>query len=181
MKFASRRDAGRQLGKFLRERGVAADLVLGLPRGGVVVAAEAARELKLPLDVLVVRKIGHPSQREFAVGALAEPDVVLLDDESLHQFPVGRAELDKIIEEEKVRLGGYCRQFHFLKRPQVDGRNVLLVDDGSATGATAEVAVVSVRRQYPKIILIAAPVASPQAVERLRRAAHLQSGEGPRA
>src|SRR5260221_14123281 len=97
MRFASRQDAGRQLGKFLRERNISADLVLGLPRGGVVVAAEVAHELKLPLDVLVVRKIGHPMQREFAVGALAEPDVVLLNEESLLEFPVGRTELEKII------------------------------------------------------------------------------------
>jgi predicted phosphoribosyltransferase len=171
MKFASRQDAGRQLGKFLRESGVAADLVLGLPRGGVVVAAEVARELKSPLDVLVVRKIGHPFQREFAVGALAEPDVVLLDDESLRQFPAGRTELDKIIAEETECLREYCRQFHFLERPQIAGKNVLLVDDGLATGATAEVAAISVRRKNARKILIAAPVASPQTVGRLRRVA----------
>ena len=171
MKFASRQDAGCQLGKFLRERGATADIVLGLPRGGVVVAAEVARELKLPLDVLVVRKIGHPFQREFAVGALAEPDVVSLDDESLGEFPVARSELDKIIEEEKVRLRGYCRRFHFSEKPPLDGKKVLLVDDGLATGATAEAAAISVRRQNAERILIAAPVASPQTVERLRRVA----------
>jgi putative phosphoribosyl transferase len=171
MKFASRQDAGRQLGKFLRERGVAADLVLGLPRGGVVIAAEVARELKSPLDVLVVRKIGHPFQREFAVGALAEPDVVSLDEESLRQFPAGRTELNEVIEEEKIRLNEHCRQFHFLERTQIAGKNVLLVDDGLATGATAEAAAISVRRQNAKKILIAAPVASPQAVGRLRQVA----------
>jgi putative phosphoribosyl transferase len=171
MKFASRQDAGRQLGRFLRDRGVAADLVLGLPRGGVVVAAEVARELKLPLDVLVVRKIGHPFQREFAIGALAEPDVVSLEDESLRQFPAGRTELDKIIAEETERLREYCRQFHFFKMPALDGQMVLLVDDGLATGATAEVAAISVRRQNAKRIFIAAPVASPQTVGRLRQVA----------
>ena len=79
MRFASRQDAGRQLGQHLRKQGVEVDLVLGLPRGGVVVAAEVARRLQRPLDVLVVRKIGHPWHREFAVGALAEPDVVIFD------------------------------------------------------------------------------------------------------
>jgi putative phosphoribosyl transferase len=171
MKFASRQDAGRQLGKFLRERGVTVDLVLGLPRGGVVVAAEVARELKLPLDVLVVRKIGHPFQREFAVGALAEPDVVSLDDELLCEFPAGRTELDKIIAEEAARLCEYRRQFHFFKTQALDDKMVLLVDDGLATGATAEVAAISVRRQNAKKILIAAPVASLQTVGRLRRVA----------
>lgn len=171
MKFASRQDAGRQLGIFLRARGVAADLVLGLPRGGVVVAAQVARELALPLDVLVVRKIGHPFQRELAVGALAEPDVVSLDDELLRQFPAGRTELDKIIAEEANRLREHRRQFHLIKQPAFEGKNVLLVDDGLATGATAEVAAISVRRQNAGKILIAAPVASPPAVARLRRVA----------
>ncbi|HEX3890595.1 MAG TPA: phosphoribosyltransferase family protein [Verrucomicrobiae bacterium] len=171
MKFASRQDAGRQLGKFLRRRGISADLVLGLPRGGVIVAAEVACELKLPLDVLVVRKIGHPFHREFAVGALAEPDVVSLNEKSLREFPATQTGLDEIVEEEKIRLRDYRRRFHLSEMPTLEGKNVLLVDDGLATGATAEVAAISVRRQNAKKILIAAPVASPQTVERLRRAA----------
>lgn len=169
MKFASRQDAGRQLGKFLRKRGVSADLVLGLPRGGVVVAAEVARELKLPLDVLVVRKIGHPFQSEFAVGALAEPDFVLLHEESLRGFPVPQSALDDVIAEEKQRLKNYSRQFHFLEKPALDGKNILLVDDGLATGATMEAAVLSARKQNAKRIIVAAPVASIEAAEKLRR------------
>ncbi|HTX22100.1 MAG TPA: phosphoribosyltransferase family protein [Candidatus Aquilonibacter sp.] len=171
MKFVSRQDAGRRLGKFLRERGFAADLVLGLPRGGVVVAAEVARELKLPLDVLVVRKIGHPFQREFAVGALAEPDVVSIDEESRLEFPIPQAELDEVVAEEKIRLRDYRQRFHLSKMPALDGKIILLVDDGLATGATAEAAAVSIRRQKAKQIVIAAPVASPQTVGRLRRVA----------
>jgi putative phosphoribosyl transferase len=171
MRFASRQDAGRQLGKFLRERGVSADLVLGLPRGGVVVAAEVARELKLPLDVLVVRKIGHPFQREFAVGALGEPEVISLEEELLRKFPVARIELNEVIEEEKIRLREYRRRFHLSEMPSLEGKNVLLVDDGLATGATAEVAAISARRQNAMKILIAAPVAASQTVERLRRVA----------
>ena len=79
MTFESREDAGRQLGQDLAARQVSADLVLGLPRGGVIVAAEVARVLQCPLDVLVVRKIGHPLFPEFAVGALGENGVVVLD------------------------------------------------------------------------------------------------------
>src|SRR5215470_1144084 len=107
MMFASREDAGQKLGRFLRQEGVEADLVLGLPRGGVVVAAEVARELQVPLDVLVVRKIGHPLHREFAVGALAEGGVVLLDEAVIGNNPIVRAELAGIIEEEKGRLRAY--------------------------------------------------------------------------
>jgi putative phosphoribosyl transferase len=171
MPFASRQDAGIQLGKFLREKNIAADLVLGLPRGGVVVAAEVAREFELPLDVLVVRKIGHPLQREFAIGALAEPDFVFLNEESLREFPAAKSDFDKVIAEEKNRLGDYRRRFHLSEMPPLEGKIILLVDDGLATGATAEAAAISARRQNAKKILIAAPVASPQTVGRLRRVA----------
>ncbi len=89
--FASREAAGQELGQHLAGRGIDPDVVLGLPRGGVVVAAEVARVLERPLSVLVVRKIGHPRYREYAVGALAEHDVVLLDDAArLHETHVKR-------------------------------------------------------------------------------------------
>ena len=168
MIFASRQEAGERLGAYLRQRGIQADLVLGLPRGGVVVAAGVARELKRPLDVLVVRKIGHPLQPEFAVGALAEPDSVFLNEECLAEYPVSRSKLDKIIAEEKNRLYEYRRQFHLHEIPVLAGKTVLLVDDGLATGATAEVAVLSARKQNAMRIVVAAPVASVNAVELLR-------------
>ena len=171
MKFASRQDAGCRLGELLREQNVEADLVLGLPRGGVVVAAEVARLLERPLDVLVVRKIGHPRHREFAVGALAEPGVVIFDKASLSEIPVARAQLDEVVAEETARLQSYCRQFHPAGAPVLDGKTVLLVDDGLATGATTEAAVLSVRKQNARTIVVAAPVASTQAVERLARVA----------
>lgn len=171
MLFTSRQEAGERLGKYLRWRGVTVDVVLGLPRGGVVVAAGVARELKLPLDVLVVRKIGHPLQPEFAVGALAEPDTVFLSEETLQDFPISPARLDKIIAQEKIHLAEYRRQFHLHNIPALAGKIVLLVDDGLATGATAEAAVISARKQNAGRIVLAAPVASTKAAERLRRVA----------
>lgn len=171
MIFASRQEAGERLGEFLRQRGVEAGLVLGLPRGGVVVAAGVAQGLKLPLDVLAVRKIGHPYQPEFAVGALAEPDSVFLNEESLMEYPVARSKLDKIIGQEQQRLHEYGRRFHLHDVPALAGRAVLLVDDGLATGATAEVAALSARKQKARRVIVSAPVASPNAVERLRRVA----------
>src|ERR1039457_6320344 len=146
MKFVSRQDAGRQLGQFLRERGMIADLVLGLPRGGVVVA-EVARELGLPLEVLVVRKIGHPGHRELAVGALAEPDVFILDEMTLSAAPVSRCQLDTVIAEETARLREYQSRFRPAGALSLKNKSVLLVDDGLATGATAEAAVLSARQQ----------------------------------
>jgi predicted phosphoribosyltransferase len=168
--FASREDAGRKLGAYLMEAGLQADLVLGLPRGGVIVAAEVARLLHLPLDVLIVRKIGHPWHREFAVGALAEGGVALFDERSVGGDPLARAKLSSVVEEEKKRLEQYRARFHLAHLPDLRGRGVLLVDDGLATGATTEAAVLSARQQDAAQVLVAAPVASTNAVERLRRA-----------
>jgi putative phosphoribosyl transferase len=169
--FASRQEAGRQLGEFLRKRGISADAVLGLPRGGVVVAAEAARALHCPLDVLIVRKIGHPWQREFAVGALAEPDVVIFNESLEWKNPLARLELDGVIAEERERLRAYRLEFHRGVMPELEGKTVLLVDDGLATGATAEAAVISAKRRKAGRVIIGAPVASEPAVQRLRHVA----------
>jgi len=171
MRFASRQDAGRRLGQHLGQQGQEIDLVLGLPRGGVVVAAEVARRLQRPLDVLVVRKIGHPWHREFAVGALAEPDVVIFDEATLKEVPTPRGQLDKVVAEEIARLREYRSHFHSAESPSLQDRQVLLVDDGLATGATAEAAVLSAKRQGARRVTMAAPVASTSAVERLRQVA----------
>ena len=169
--FASREDAGRKLGRCLQDQRVRADLVLGLPRGGVVVAAGVARALRLPLSTLIVRKIGHPWHREFAVGALAEQDVVVLDETAVGPDPMVRAELEEIIREEKERLSSYRARFHPRGAPELKGKAVLLVDDGLATGATTEAAVLSARKQQAAAVSVAAPVASTNAVERLARIA----------
>jgi len=171
MRFASRTDAGQRLGQRLLELDLKADWVLGLPRGGVVVAAEVARALQRPLDVLIVRKIGHPWQREFAIGALAEPDVVIFDKSFKWKNPLARHQLDNVIAEEKERLREYCSQFHRADTPALGGKTVLLVDDGLATGATAEAAVISAKQQKARRVIVTAPVASPHAVERLRAVA----------
>ncbi len=169
--FASREDAGVKLGRCLQDQQVRADLVLGLPRGGVIVAAGVARALRLPLDTLIVRKIGHPRHREFAVGALAEQDVVVLDEAVVGPNPAIRAELEEIVQEEKARLRSYQARFHPRGAPNLNGKAVLLVDDGLATGATTEAAVLSARKQNAASIVVAAPVASTNAVERLARVA----------
>jgi predicted phosphoribosyltransferase len=169
--FASREDAGLRLGRCLHEQRVRADLVLGLPRGGVIVAAGVAQALHLPLDVLVVRKIGHPWHREFAVGALAENGVVVLDDGAVGSNPMVRAELEEVIQEEKDRLRSYQARFHLKGAPDVTAKAVLIVDDGLATGATTEAAVLSARKRNASTIVVAAPVASTNAVERLARVA----------
>lgn len=170
MKFASRNDAGAKLGQLLAEQRVDADLVLGMPRGGVIVAAEVARILQLPLDILVVRKIGHPWNREFAVGAIGENGVVVLDEGVIGNDKALRHELETIITEEKTRLLEYRRKFRRAHPTERRNKSVLLVDDGLATGATAEAAVKVLQAQKAKCIVVAVPVASTTAVARLRNA-----------
>jgi len=169
--FASREDAGRKLGRYLSEENVRPDIILGLPRGGVVVAAEVANILQVSLDVVVVRKIGHPLHREFAVGALAEPDVVVLDESVVGRNPLVRMQLKHVIAEEQERLEKYGETFHRDGLPDFTNKSVLLVDDGLATGATTEAAVEAVKRKGAGRVVVAAPVASTNAVERLSRVA----------
>ncbi len=146
-------------------------MVLGLPRGGVVVAAEVARILGAPLDVLIVRKVGHPLHREYAVGALAEGDVLVLDQTVIGTNPIIRLELEDVLQEEKERLQAYQARFHRDRSPQLENKAVLLVDDGLATGSTTEAAVLSAKKHKARRVIVAAPVASTHAVERLRNKA----------
>src|SRR5277367_1677336 len=155
MLFSSREDAGRELGAWLSGRGIKPDIVLGLPRGGVPVAAQVAAILQCPLDVLVVRKIGHPRQREFAVGALAEPDVVLLDSHSAQSTHAAGDDLRKVIEEETGRLREYLAKFHRGSPLTLEGKIVLIIDDGVATGATAEAAIIAARKLGAASVLAA--------------------------
>lgn len=171
MKFASRQDAGRRLADLLVEREVAADIAVGLPRGGVIVAAEVASVLRIPLDVLIVRKIGHPLYREFAVGALAESDVIILDPSVPRGDSQVRRQLEEVIEEETQRLHEYELKFRGERSAGYNSQNVLLVDDGFATGATTEAAVRSAKKQGAARVSVVAPVASSNAVERLSRIA----------
>jgi predicted phosphoribosyltransferase len=170
MTFASRKDAGHKLGQHLANRSVQADVVLGLPRGGVVVAAEVAAFLQSPLDVLVVRKIGHPHFREFAVGALAEEDVVILDDAVLNRAHLERSDLEAVIAEESQRLQEYGQEFARPNRPNRAGSIVAIIDDGLATGATLEAAVESARKQGARTLVVAVPVASTSGARRIARA-----------
>lgn len=167
MPFASRHDAGLKLGRQLLKEGVEGDVVVGLPRGGVIVAAEVAHVLQLPLETLVVRKIGHPMHREFAVGALAEADVVLLDERTLGPKPANQGRLAEVIKEEKERLWQYQLKFHPGGRFDFRNKIVLLVDDGLATGATMEAAVLSAKKQGATRTVVAVPVASSTAIQRL--------------
>ena len=171
MTFASREAAGLKLAKHLRESSLEVDLVVGLPRGGVVVAAAVAHELNRPLEALVVRKIGHPFHREFAIGALAENGVAILNENIASRNAEFRSSVQQVIAEESARLAEYQTRFHPHGRPDFENRAVLLVDDGLATGLTTKAAVLSARKRRAGKVIVAAPVASLNAVELLESVA----------
>ncbi|HYP70942.1 MAG TPA: phosphoribosyltransferase [Variovorax sp.] len=164
MRYDNRQHAGTRLAQALSAWSALPDLiVLALPRGGVPVAAEVARTLGAPLDVLVVRKLGHPGQEEYAMGAIATGGVRVRAEPG--DWPVTPSELEEIVRREQAELQRRERAYRG-DRPalSLQGRPVLLVDDGLATGATMCAAVQAVRMQAPSRIGVAVPVASREAL-----------------
>jgi putative phosphoribosyl transferase len=167
--YRNRSEAGRLLAVALDHYKCKSDvLVLGLARGGLAVASEVAGALQVPLDVLVVRKLGAPSQPELAIGAIARGTRVL-DERIIHELGISPYEIDVIMRREQAELERRERAYR-AGQPPVDlkGRTVILVDDGLATGSTMFAAVRFAREQSPKEIVLAVPVASIEAIERLR-------------
>jgi predicted phosphoribosyltransferase len=168
--FLDRADAGRRLGAKLKGFSSASPpLLLALPRGGVPVAAEVAAALGLPFDVLVVRKLGVPGHEEYAMGAIAGGGVMVLDHEVVARLGVGLDALERVIAREKRELDRRELMFRDgLAFPQVEGRTVVVVDDGIATGSTMSAAVALLRKQNAGKIVVAVPVAADDSAERLR-------------
>jgi putative phosphoribosyl transferase len=171
--FQDRHDAGMQLAEELRAyRGVPGGLVLGLPRGGVVLAAEVARSLELPLDVCLVRKLGVPWQPELAMGALAVGEVVVLDDALLRALGIPQIEVEREIALERMELLRRDRLYRGGRAPlSVSGRTVILVDDGVATGSTLRAAIAAMRRMGAAEVIVGVGVASASTVGQLSREA----------
>ena len=149
--FRNRREAGHLLAAHLREYADRSDvLVLALPKGGVPVAAEVASALRAPLDVLVVRKIGVPWNPELAVGAIASGGMMVLDVRVVDDLDLTHAQLDPIIQAERLELARRERVFRIGHPfPALEGQVVILVDDGLATGATMQAAVAAVKTKRP--------------------------------
>jgi len=167
--FEDREEAGRALAQSLYAyRGATNAVVLALPRGGVPVGFEVAQALGLPLDVLVVRKLGLPGQPELAMGAIATGGALVLNEDVL-RFADGReAALEQVRRREQAELERRERQYRGARPPlEVAGRTAILVDDGLATGATMEVAVRALRGLGATRIVVAVPVASRDALNRI--------------
>ena len=169
--FPDRRTAGRALARELAGRHLAAPVVLALPRGGVPVAAEIADALGAPLDIVLVRKIGVPFQRELAAAAVVdggEPEVVVNHDVVL-SAGITRdwidAQAERELEEIERRRRAYLPG---RERVPLEGRTAILVDDGIATGASVRAALKAVRRKRPEALILAVPVAPPETIEELK-------------
>ncbi|MFT4889738.1 MAG: putative phosphoribosyl transferase [Halobacteriales archaeon] len=170
--FENRTDAGRQLAELLDERGVDADVVLAIPRGGLPVGRAVADRLGIPLDVVVASKVGTPWNPELAIGAVASDGTVWLNDELIDDLELGDATVERLVDDEHEKAEAK-RDLYREDRPPLDltGKEVLIVDDGVATGATVTACLRSVRNAGAARVLLAVPVGPPGPVERLREEA----------
>lgn len=167
--FENRSDAGRQLAQRLQPIAEEQPVILGLPRGGVPVAFEVAVALHVPLDVLVVRKVGAPHNPEFGVGAVGEGGVLLLDDSSLSALGLSREDMEPTIEREREELERRLERYRS-GRPGVpiEGRTAVVVDDGIATGVSATAAARVLRAREVARAVLAVPVGAPESVRSLQ-------------
>ncbi|MEV6675442.1 phosphoribosyltransferase family protein [Streptomyces erythrochromogenes] len=169
MLFTDRADAGERLAGAVRHMEGERPVVLGLPRGGVPVAFPVARALGAPLDVIVVRKLGVPHHRELGFGAIGEGGVRVISEDIVLGSRVTQADVAAVEHAEEAELARQARRFRGDRhRVPLDGRTVIVVDDGIATGATAAAACRVVRAQGAARVVLAVPVAAPDAVARMR-------------
>jgi putative phosphoribosyl transferase len=170
MLFRDRVDAGRQLAARLTEfAGRPNVVVLGLPRGGIPVAHEVATRLDVPLDVFLVRKLGVPGQSELAMGAIASGGIEVLNREMIRDLAIPQALVEQVAVKERLELERRDALYRAGRAGAiVEGRTVLLVDDGLATGSTMEAGIVALRHLSPARVVVAVPVGARETCERLR-------------
>jgi len=160
-RFQDRAQAGRLLAEKLAGLSHRPEVVvLGLPRGGVPVAFEVAQRLQAVLDVFLVRKLGVPGQEELAMGAIATGGICCLNDNVVRSLGISAEVLDRIIDRERLELEDRERVFRTGHPVELRNREVVLVDDGMATGASMRAAVLAVRQRHPARVIVAAPVAA---------------------
>lgn len=167
-----RHDAGDRLAARLRRQTYRHPLIVGLPRGGVPVAARIARVLTAPLEVLIVRKLGVPGHEEFAMGALASGDVSVLDEALIERLAIDARALQRVVDRERDELERREARYRGERPfPSLAGRDVVLVDDGIATGSTMRAALRAVRKLGAERCILAVPVAPADSLASLSREA----------
>jgi predicted phosphoribosyltransferase len=172
VRFHDRRDAGRRLAELLEEEAGPDVLVLGLARGGVPVAYEVARKLHASLDVLVVRKLGAPGREELGIGAVAPLDTRVLNDHVVRLLRIPDTMVEQITTRERAELERRERSYRRGATAQpIAGREVVVIDDGLATGATMRAAVASLTRAGARKVTVAVPAGSEETCEQLGRMA----------
>ncbi len=172
--FADRFEAGKKLSEKIKKYKDNDDImILALPRGGVPVALEMSRNLNLPMDIYMVRKLGVPGHEEYAFGALAENGALELDKGLLQSYRISDDEVHSIIAREKKVLEKRNEFYRgsFSDMPSFEGKHLILVDDGLATGASMKVAVKSLREENPARIIVAVPVAAQESLDAVGRVA----------
>ncbi|HXA33646.1 MAG TPA: phosphoribosyltransferase family protein [Acidimicrobiales bacterium] len=168
LRFENRADAGRKLAERLASLRLDRPVVLGLPRGGIPVAAEVASLLGGPLEAFVARKVGAPGHEEFGIGAVAEGLEEPIMSETAAAFAPGSERLRAMVERSYRELSRQVALYRGDRAlPELAGRQVVLVDDGLATGVTAEAALVALRRRRPSRLVLGVPVCAPQSAARL--------------
>jgi putative phosphoribosyl transferase len=170
MAFRDRADAGRRLAERVRNLQLTSPIVLALPRGGVPVAAEVAAAIRAPLEVFVARKIGLPGHEEFGIGAVAEGVFDPVRSARFEEFGLNKSDFEVFAQRERHEVDRRVRMYRGSRSlPDVRGRDVVLVDDGLATGVTAEAALRSLRTLGPQRLVLAAPVCAQETARRLER------------
>ncbi|MGD0396230.1 MAG: phosphoribosyltransferase family protein [Nitrososphaerales archaeon] len=166
--FRDRAEAGRRLGAALIGLKGKDLVILAIPRGGVVVASEVARALGAPLDIVVTRKIEAPGEPEYALGAVTQEGDVTMDRQAAESLGASKEYLDSQVKKKREEVNERMKKFRGdAPYPDLEGKVVVIVDDGIATGSSVGAAVMSVKKRRPKEIVVAVPVAPKDAVETL--------------
>ncbi len=167
----NRTDAGKKLAIALKGISKKA-VILAVPRGGVVVGYEVAKELGVPLDIFITKKIGAPNNPELAIGAVAEDGTLLLDEGLVEMLGVPQGYIEEEVGRQKIEIKRRLKSYRGnVPNPEFDGREVVLVDDGVATGSTLKAALRSLRKQGAKPLVVAVPVGPLDTVNALKREA----------
>lgn len=169
MRFENREDAGAQLATLLAEKNIVADYIITIPRGGIPVAVVIAKTLHLPLKLILVRKIGHPINSEFAIGAVTEKEILIHNDVFIKEK---HPEITALIEKERKRILEMKLKFnHQIDFYNIKHKNIILVDDGIATGTCIELAIQELRKKGVNRITIATPVCPFNTYQQLKKIA----------